>query len=162
MEWLNDVLGLETTRLNTYQMSARAVVIFFTALIYMRIAGLRTIGDFSVFDRLTLLITGGMLGRTVIIGDEPFFSVLIAGLVIIVLHRIIAWLTFKSSKMGSVFKGNAIMLIKDGVPIEKNMAKEQITTNDVEEALRSNGLTEVSSIKEAWLERSGEISIIKK
>jgi uncharacterized membrane protein YcaP (DUF421 family) len=163
MEWINDLLGLEVTRLNTSQMAARAVIVFFTALIYMRLAGLRTLGPFSVFDRLTILITGAMLARAIMIGDEPFFSVLAAAGVVIIMHKLIAFVTLKSSRMGAIFKGSALLLVEDGTPNKKNMNKGNITDNDLEEAIRLQiNSNDIKQVKEAWLERSGQISIVKK
>lgn len=162
MEWFDQLLGLSTDRLNVYQMSVRAIIVFFTGLLYIRIAGVRTLGNFSVFDKLTLLIVGSMLGRTIMIGDEPFFAVLAAALVIILLHRIISWITLKSSKMGVVFKGSPVLLVKDGHKSIQAMNKERITDNDLDEALRKAGENDINNVKEAWLERSGEISVIKK
>lgn len=143
-------------------MSARAVIVFFAALAYLRIAGLRSMGNFSVFDRLTLLISGSMMGRAIMVGDEPFFAVLIAALVIIVLHRIVSWLTLKSSRLGVVFKGRPVLLMKDGFKSKTNMDRQRITDNDLEEAIRKSGEDDINNVKEVWLERSGEMSIIKK
>lgn len=144
-------------------MAARAIVVFFTALLYMRLAGLRTLGPFSVFDRLTLLITGSMLARSIMIGDEPFFSVLAAAGVVIILHKLIAFITLKNSSMGAVFKGSALLLVQDGIPNKKNMDKGNITENDLEEAIRLQiNTNDIKQVKEAWLERSGQISIVKK
>ena len=161
MELLNELLGLHEEKLNTYQMCFRALVLFFVALIYVRIAGLRTFGRTSSFDKITALILGAILGRA-IVSNQPFFGSLAACLVIMLLHRIIAWITFKSKKAGRILKGEPLLLVRDGAFQIQNMKRSHITEEDILEALHLlPNLSHISDIKEAYLERSGEISIIK-
>jgi uncharacterized membrane protein YcaP (DUF421 family) len=49
MEMLNNILGLESTQLSAMQMCIRALVIFFISMIYVRIAGIRTLGKIHQF-----------------------------------------------------------------------------------------------------------------
>ena len=78
------------------------------------------------------------------------------------LHRAIAWITFKSKKARAIIKGENILLLKGGVKQKENLSKVNITEEDILEALRHDvNVTSLDKIKEVHLERSGEISIIK-
>lgn len=58
-------------------------------------------------------------------------------------------------------KGDALRLVRDGEIDAGAMRRAQIGGRDLEEALRSDGhVADVSEIGDAYLERSGRISIV--
>src|SRR4051812_18108057 len=114
MEIIEDLLGIDVGKLQNYQMINRAIVIFFTAILLVRISGIRTLGKQTAFDNLTALMLGAIMGRAIVTADQPFFGSILATLVIMVLHRLLSWVTFRSKRLGFVFKGSNIMLMKDG------------------------------------------------
>jgi len=163
MEVIENLFGLDEHKLETYQMIARAFVIFFVALLLIRVSGIRTLGKQSAFDNLTALILGAIMGRAIVSAEQPFFGSILATLVIMVLHRVVAWITYRSKKMGVILKGRELLLIKNGEPNEKNMKQTHITREDILETLRKDvNVPSLDTIKEVYLERSGEISFIKK
>jgi uncharacterized membrane protein YcaP (DUF421 family) len=77
------------------------------------------------------------------------------------LHRLTAWITFRSKRAGSLFKGREVLLMKDGKKLAGNLSKTLITQDDILEALRRDANTaSPDKIKEVYLERSGDISIV--
>jgi uncharacterized membrane protein YcaP (DUF421 family) len=162
MEWISSLLGLHTEQLNTLQMIARAIIIFFVSLLLIRIAGIRTLGKKTVFDYLTILILGSILGRGIVAANQPFFGSLATVAVIMLLHRGIAWITYKSKKAGRIFKGDALPLVKNGRRNNENLKKANISQEDIAESLRLVlQVDSIDEIKEAYLERSGDISFVK-
>jgi len=161
METLNDILGLDTEKLLAFQMTARAIVIFFISLILIRIAGLRTLGKQTAFDVLTSLMLGAIMGRA-IVTNQSFFGSILAALVLMLLHRLMAWLTFRSKKIGAIIKGESLLLMKDGKKQKNNLSRSHITDEDILEALRHDvNINSLDKVIEVHLERSGEISIVK-
>jgi uncharacterized membrane protein YcaP (DUF421 family) len=162
MDFFNNLLGLDVENLEAYQMAARAVIIFFISLLFVRIAGIRTLGKQTAFDTLTALMLGSIMGRSVVVA-QSFFGSVLAVLVIMILHRLAAWITFKSKKAGKIIKGEKLLLIKNGMKQNKNLRKSHITEEDILEALRyESHMNSLDKITEVYLERSGEISVIKK
>lgn len=162
MNCFDYLLGLHTDKLNEMQMCARAVIVFTASLLYIRMAGIRTLGRQSALDILSLLMLGAIMGRAVV-SEQSFFGSLLAALVIVLLHRLVAWVSFRSKKAGKVLKGEALLLMKDGQKNEQHLRHGHITDEDMEEAMRHNAnVNSLSDVKEIYLERSGEISIVKK
>ncbi|MES2647562.1 MAG: YetF domain-containing protein [Bacteroidota bacterium] len=160
--FFDNLLGVNTEDLQSYQMAARAIVIFFVAMFFIRISGLRMLGKQSTFDHLTILILGAILGRA-IVAPQSLAGTFLAAFILIMLHRFVGWLTYKNTFAGFMFKGTSVQLIKDNVYNELNMSKTQITKNDIMIALRSELNTDdFNEVKDAYLERSGKISIVKK
>jgi uncharacterized membrane protein YcaP (DUF421 family) len=162
VELFNDILGLDAENLQPYQMAFRAVTILFISLLMLRISGIRTLGKQSAFDTLTSLMLGSIMGRAVV-ANQSFFGSILATFLLMLLHRLTAWITFRSKKTGSIIKGEGLLLMKDGDWKKENLMKSHITEEDIMEALRHDvNVNSLDKIKEVYLERSGEISIIKK
>jgi uncharacterized membrane protein YcaP (DUF421 family) len=158
--WLSMALGLDSNTLSPGQMATRAAVAFAAALALLRVAGIRTLGKQSAFDALTALILGSVLGRAIVDGAQPFFGCLLAALVIVLLHRLMAWITFHSSRAGALLKGRELVLVKEGQRELKTMRRSCITDEDILEAMREKGKDpDIASAKVIHLERSGNISI---
>src|SRR4051812_26810703 len=162
MEIFNELLGLDATKLNATQMAMRAVFVFFASFIYLRIAGVRTFGRKSIFDQSTLLATGSILGRS-IVSDSPFMPSMLAVLILVLLHRLFAFISYSSKRARKIITGDPILLYGKGKFITKNLAETQVSSDDVVQSLRV-GLhqTELKDISECYLEPSGDISIVKK
>jgi uncharacterized membrane protein YcaP (DUF421 family) len=144
------------------ELAARAVVMFVIALILMRVAGMRPFGKGDAFDNIITFLIGGILSRG-IIGATPFISCVAGGIAIIVLHKILSKLGVYNSKLERLTKGKSIQLFKAGEFIEPNMKKASITKQDVQEELRINcQLNDLTNIEEVYIERTGEISFVKK
>jgi uncharacterized membrane protein YcaP (DUF421 family) len=162
MEIIKELFGLEAERLDAYQMAARTIIVFFMALIFVRVAGIRTFGKKSSFDQVTTLILGTLMGNAIFAAKAPFFPLLLASLIFMLLHRLVAWITYRSHKLGNIIKGEPYLLVKEGTLQQNNLKKLFITKEDIEESLRLTGnKPTISNIKISYLERSGNISFVK-
>src|SRR5690349_18327270 len=94
MEIIEQLFGEEGVQPDALNMSLRAIFVFIAAFFFMRIAGLRTFGKKTVFDQITLLIVGSILGRS-IVSNSPFLPSMLSVLILVILHRLIAVLNFK-------------------------------------------------------------------
>ncbi|WP_242693224.1 DUF421 domain-containing protein [Sabulibacter ruber] len=165
METLEYVFGIGQQDLNWWQMSIRAVVVFFISLVYVRIANKRIFGRHSAFDIVLGVMYGSVMSRA-ITGTSPFIPTLAAGLVLIVLHRMLASLaagTQHHESLSNFLKGKTATLVQDGKFLEDALRAHNVTKNDIMEALRTKGgPVEVEKIETACLERSGSISVVYK
>ncbi|KAA6431204.1 DUF421 domain-containing protein [Rufibacter glacialis] len=146
-------------------MAVRAVLVFFISLGYIRLANKRIFGQHSAFDIVLGVMYGSIMSRSVT-GNSPFFPTLLAGLVLVVLHRFLASLAYQSGQgqgISNLIKGRTFTLAKDGKLIREVMQANSITENDLVESMRSQGgPTDITKIETACLERNGKISIIFK
>lgn len=150
------------TELAPLQMGLRAFCIFIIALIMIRLAGIRAFGIKSPFDYTIILLLGAILSRAVV-GASPFDSIVTACMVIVVMHRLVGFLSLYNQAFGKLVKGDKILLFKDGSPLKKNMRKSLISTKDLAEGIRMELHSETAEdIETAYLERSGHISVIAK
>jgi len=152
----------EGADLNVLQMSVRALLFYTVATLLVRIAGMRAFGKKSAFDTIIVIMLGAVLSRAVV-GASPIFPTIAAGLVFAIAHRFLAILSIRVKGLGKIIKGTERVLYKDGIIYHDNMRKSLITDGDLMEGVRLNtGLNSLAEVKEVYMERSGQISVIKK
>ncbi|HXR83486.1 MAG TPA: YetF domain-containing protein [Hanamia sp.] len=161
METLNDLLG-HGTDLTSLQMSIRAFIIFFVALILIRFTGMRVFGIKSAFDTTIIIMLGAVLSRAVV-GASPFIPTIVASAVLVVIHKIIATISVSNRTVSHLVKGKHLLLYKDGTLNEKNMRKCSLSFGDVMEEVRLTlNQNNLDNIEEIYMERTGKISVIEK
>ena len=161
LETINLILGLNLSveDLEAWQVATRALVIYVVTVGIARLAGQRFFGQSTAFDVVLGIILGSVLSRA-INGTAPFFPTIAAGFTLIFLHVLFATLTFYSHTFGLLFKGQPYQLVKDGEIQWRAMRKSRISEKDLMAAVRLNHLTRLEHVKEANLERNGQISVI--
>ncbi|PAW93881.1 hypothetical protein CKK33_10390 [Mucilaginibacter sp. MD40] len=158
---LIDIFG-EGKNLDALQMSLRGIVVFFLALMMIRISGRRSFGLRAPVDNIVAVLLGAILSRSVV-GASAFAPVVITCLVIVFLHRFIGWLTVKSKFIRKTFIGNTLVLFENGKFDEPNMNAMQVCRDDVLQSIRKSALTEnLELIEKVYMENNGEITIVKK
>ncbi len=86
---------------------------------------------------------------------------LAAGAVLLFLHWAFAAAAFRVHWISATVKGTRIPLIRDGKVLQDGVRRAQLSEDDLAEALRLQIQDEdVSKVAVAYMERSGEISVI--
>ncbi len=161
MEWTDIFFG-HGTDLNSLQMSARAVLIFFITLLLLRIAGIRTFGKKSAFDNVITILLGSILSRAVV-GASPFLATSVGCLAFVLVHRLLAFLSFRNDWIGRLIKGEKSSLYTRGKENEANMKGAHISQKDLLEGIRLKiNENSFEAVEEIFIERNGELSVIKK
>lgn len=120
----------------------------------------RFIGKHAALDVLLTIILGATLSRA-INGSAPFFGTLVAGLVLVGIHGLLATISFHFPVVESWIKGHSRVLIWEGQMHSQTMQKSHISRKDLESCLRLQAkITDSAQVKVARLESGGEISVI--
>jgi len=161
METILEIFG-QGKDLTVLQMSARGIVVFFIALLLIRISGRRSFGMHMPLDNIISIILGAVLSRA-IVGASDFVPVIAACTTVVVLHRALAWSILHHKKLSRIVQGEKILLFEDGKFLAKNMGKALVCEEDILQGIRKSALTEnLDTIEKIYIERNGEISAIKK
>jgi uncharacterized membrane protein YcaP (DUF421 family) len=148
--------------INTFHTVTRSIAMFFVALVLLRIGGLRILGKKSAFDEVIAIMLGAILSRG-IVGASSFGSVTAAGAAMVILHRLVAWVSSKSKIVANASMGEPIILYKNGQFDENHLSKCCLSREEVMESLRlQTNDDKLNKIDLAYLECNGRISFVKK
>jgi uncharacterized membrane protein YcaP (DUF421 family) len=159
--WMIDALGLDEAELSSRHMMVRAVLVFAFAVALVRIGKKRFISENTAFDMILGVMLGSILSRA-ITGQSPFVATLGAALVLVGFHWLFAQIAVRWDLFGTLIKGSTRVLVRDGNVDWQAMRRSNLSRNDLLEALRLKAsLSDWTQVKEARLERNGEISVIR-
>ena len=148
--------------LTLFQLCVRAFVIFVLGLAMVRIGDRRSLSEKTGFDTLFLVLIGAVLARA-INGSAAFLTTIGCAIFLMLVHRTFAFIAYRSHAFGKLIKGYDVKLVTNGDVNWKAMKHHLVSKHDLEEDLRLSAATEdLEKIKVARLERSGDISFIKK
>ena len=148
--------------LNSLQMVCRAIISFLITLALIRIAGIRTFGKRSAFDNVIVIMLGSIFSR-VVVGASPFVPTTLACLAFVLVHSLLGWLSVRSDLIGWLVKGEKTSLYKNGKVNDKSMHRAMVSKKDLEESIRlSINSDDLREVEEILLERTGDISVIRK
>ena len=155
-------LGVEPKDLTFIQISLRGIIVFLVTLTTMRLGHKRSLSRKTPFDAVLLVILAAVLSRA-INGSAAFFATLGGGVVLVVLHRLFAHLAYYSHGFGILVKGRPDTIVHDGECDFRMMRRNHISMHDLEEDMRLGAhIDDLSRVRLARVERSGDISFIKK
>jgi len=145
-----------------WELMLRAVLVYFAVLIMVRVSGKRTIGEFSPFDVIVLLLLSEA-AQGALTGEEQSVQ---GGLLVIAtligLNWLIAFASTRSRSVESIVEGDPVTLIRNGVRREEALRRNNIPLGDLAELMRANQIKHESEVEWAVLEPDGKISFFKK
>ena len=158
---LHDLIGMDAHVILWWQMVIRALCIFFAALLLVRLGSTRIYGKLGSLDIVLSIILGSTLSRA-LTANAPFVPTLAAALTLVLVYLLLIELAMRSRTIGRLINGCDILLIEDGKILPENLKKAKMTERDLLEELRTQGGVEsAAQVKHAYLERNGNVSIIK-
>lgn len=141
-------------------MVTRAIIVYVLAIILVRLADRRFFARNSIYDIILLFIWSSLISRA-ITGNSPFLPTVGTAMIMVFLHRIMSFLALRYKHIGWLYKGDSFLLVKNGQFQKATMDSLNISEKDVMEWVRIKGkVNNLARIKEAYLERNGEISVV--
>lgn len=140
----------------------RTVVIFFFVLLLTRAMGKKELSELTAFELILLVTIGDLVQQGVTQEDQSLTGAILAvgtlGLLIVSL----SYLSYRWRPIRRVIRGIAVVVVRDGRPIEDAMKLERLTIDDVVESARQQGIDDLGKVKLAVLEPDGKFSFIQR
>ena len=140
----------------------RAVVVYVVLLAMIRMSGKRSMGQFTAFDVLLIVLLGNAVQNSLLGEDHSLLGGLLLAAVLIVLNWIVGWLSARSRRAERVIEGEPVVLARDGKLFANVLRRELVSRNDFDEALRQHGEVRLDDVALALLETDGQISVVPK
>lgn len=144
-----------------WEFIVRAAVVYGLLLVMVRLSGHRTVGQFTPFDLLVVMLLSEAVSESLNGGDESLVGGLIGATTLIALNLAVATLSSRSQKMENIFDGKATVIGRDGRFFHEVAKKHRLTQSDLDESLREADV-ELHEMRCAFLEADGTITILKK
>lgn len=144
-----------------WEFVVRAAAVYLVLLAMVRITGKRTIGQFTPFDLVVVLLLSEAVSGSINGQDDSLSGGLIAAATLLALDVLIAMASSRSKKFDTLVEGNPVLVGRDGVIYDGVLKSQRVPRGDVEKALREADC-EIEDMRMAILEADGNINIMKK
>lgn len=139
----------------------QTTLLYFLVLVVFRLMGKRTLGNLAPFDIAVII----MVGEAAMIPIAEERVPLLRGIVPIItlgfLQILLTVINMYSRGFEKATQGTSTILVKNGKILAENLRKERVTLADLAIGLREKEVENLSDVREARLEPTGKISVIK-
>src|SRR5215467_2776836 len=122
------------------EIALRTTVIYVLVLIGIRLTGKREVGQMTPFDLTLLLLLSNSVQNAMTGPDTSLMGGATAALVLLVLNFVLAEISGMNRRFRKMIQGSPTLLIHNGQCITTHMAKEHISMDELNRALREHGV----------------------
>ena len=144
-----------------WELVVRAATVYAMLLLLIRLSGRRTVGQFTPFDLLVVMLLSESVSNALTGGDESIAAGLISATTLIGLNLLVAATSARVVAIQTALQGEPVLIGKDGRIFSDTLRKLHVPEADVQQALREADC-DIDRMQCAFLEADGRISILTK
>jgi len=139
---------------------AKALLLYFTAVVGFRVGERRTLSQLSPFDFVAAVAVGAIVGRIPNAHDASYLTGAATLISVLAGH----W-TVTRLRVLPVFHRTLVrtprLLVTGGRMLPEELRRSGLTADDVSSLLRQQGISDLSQVRFAILEDRGQLSVIR-
>lgn len=138
----------------------RAAIAFVFIWAITRVVGRRELSSMEPFDLILLVVIGDLVQQGVTQSDYSMHGAVLVIVTFALLTVATSYLSFRFRRLRPVLEGEPLILIENGRVIDGNLRRERLTIEEVAAEARLNQIGDLSDVRFAVLETSGQISFV--
>ena len=140
--------------------AARTVILYILLIFGMRMMGKRQIGQMQPSELVTTILLSEMVTAPIIDSDIPLLSALVPFLLILCFEIIVPFCASRFPCAKRIVDGRPSMLIHKGIIDQKELLSLRMSVDELLGLLRLKNVADISDVQYAFLEQSGQLSVI--
>ena len=138
----------------------RTILLYFILMAGLRLMGKRQIGELEPSELVLTLIISDLAAVPMQDFGIPLVNGVFPIITLLCVSMLLSFFSMKSIRFRALVCGCPTVIIRDGKVMQANMARNRFTVDELLEQLRSQGYSDISAVKYAILETSGQVSIL--
>jgi uncharacterized membrane protein YcaP (DUF421 family) len=144
-----------------WELVVRGVAVYGVLLLMVRLSGKRTVGQFTPFDLLVVMLLSESVSNALSGGDDSLISGLLLAGVLVTLNALVGMLSSRSRAFERAIEGSAVLLGRDGHIYDEVTKTHRVGRGDIDRALREADCP-LKDMRCIFLEADGSLSVLKK
>lgn len=140
----------------------RAIISFFTLLIFARILGKEQISQLTFFDYIVGITIGSIASEATVDLSSRVWPHFVGIASWSVLAYLMQYITLRWRYAAKIIEGEPVIVIMNGKIMDKVLKKMKFRITDILELLRNQGIFDLNEVEYAILEPNGSLSALKK
>ncbi|MCD8189284.1 MAG: DUF421 domain-containing protein [Clostridiales bacterium] len=139
---------------------ARTVILYLLLITAIRLMGKKQVGELEPAELVLTMLVSDLASVPMQDFGIPLLFGVLPILILLCLTMIFSVLTMKSVRFRALLCGRPSLIVDHGTLVQQAMDRNRLTVDELLEELRRQGVTDISSVKYAVLEDSGQVSVI--
>lgn len=144
---------------SAWTVALKTTLLYVTALGGLRVTTRRTLAQMSLFDFVSALAIGAVIGRTATAGETSYVQGAVALVTLIVVHRIASLLRYHPVA-ARLMDHRVRVLMAHGKVRTRQLWICGLTVDDLHAALRQRGVHRLEQVRYLLYERTGGVTIV--
>ncbi|HSL64992.1 MAG TPA: YetF domain-containing protein [Gaiellaceae bacterium] len=140
----------------------RAIFGFLFVFFLTRVLGRRELSSMEPFDLILLVMIGDLVQQGITQNDFSVTGMVLVGGTVGLMTVLVAYADFKLPWIRPAVAGEPVIVVQDGKPIERNLARNRMTVEEIAGEARQQQLASLDDVAWAILEPNGRVSVIPK
>ena len=129
-------------------------------VVVLRVSGKRTLSKMNAFDLVVTVALGSTLATVLLSKSVALAEGLLAFAVLVTLQFVVTWSSARSSVVSRLVKNEPKLLFYEGRYLRDAMRAERLTEEEVEAAVRQQGIANLEKVGAAVLETDGSVTVV--
>lgn len=142
--------------------TVRTVILYFLIIFSLRLMGKKQLGELQPSELVTTIMISNIATLALEDASTPMLMGAVPILMIVSLDVIMSGVLMKSTRIRKAVSGTARVIISDGKIDQKEMKNLRYTIDDLTEAMREQGIFDISQVQYAIVETTGKINFFQK
>ena len=138
----------------------RTLILYFILRVGLRLMGKRQIGELEPSELVLTLIISDLAAVPMQDFGIPLVNGVFPIVTLLCVSMLLSFVSLKSIRFRGLICGYPTVIIRDGKVLQRNMARNRFTVDELLEQLRSQGYSDLTAVKYAVLETSGQVSVL--
>ena len=138
----------------------RTLILYFILMVGLRLMGKRQIGELEPSELVLTLIISDLAAVPMQDFGIPLVNGVFPIVTLLCVSMLLSFVSLKSIRFRGLIYGYPTVIIRDGKVLQRNMARNRFTVDELLEQLRSQGYSDLTAVKYAVLETSGQVSVL--
>src|SRR5690606_13697529 len=137
----------------------RGAAVYVAMLVLVRLSGKRTVGEFTPFDLVLVVLLGESVGGALIGEDMSLPGGLIVAAVLIGLNWLVGFLSVRLPLLDRIVEGQPVLVARDGEVFRDVLRRESLSMAEVEAGMRAGGCPRLGGVQGGVPEPNGHRSV---
>lgn len=138
----------------------RTVILYALLMVGLRLTGKRQIGQLEPIELVLTMLLSDLASVPMQDFGQPLLHGVVPIVTLLSLSTLLSYVSLRSVRFRSLVCGEPAIIIADGKLRQQTMHDNRLTLDEVEEQLRSQGVSCWQDVKYAVLETSGKLSLL--
>ena len=137
----------------------RTLILYILLIVVIRMMGKRQVGQMEPSEFVVTMLVANLASIPMQDSGIPLFSGIVPIVTVLGVELVLSALSLNSIRFRKLLCGKPVILIENGVILQKNLRRTRVTLDELTGHLREKDVLDIRAVQYAILETNGNLSV---